>query len=63
MSTEYDLVIRNGMVCDGSGRPPVAADIAVNGQTIAAIGQMQGSRGRVELDAQVSQSRRASSTC
>jgi len=52
MSTEYDLLIRNGMIYDGSGRPPVAGDIAVNGATIAAIGQLRGARGRLELDAQ-----------
>ena len=52
MSTEYDLLIRNGMIYDGSGRPPVAGDIAVNGASIAAIGQLRGARGRAELDAQ-----------
>jgi N-acyl-D-amino-acid deacylase len=52
MSTEYDLLIRNGMIYDGSGRPPVTGDIAVNGATIAAIGQLRGARGRLELDAQ-----------
>ena len=52
MSTEYDLIIRNGTIYDGSGRPPVTGDIAVNGETIAAIGQLRGSRGRAELDAQ-----------
>jgi N-acyl-D-amino-acid deacylase len=40
------------MIYDGSGRPPVAGDIAVNGETIAAIGRLQGARGQVELDAQ-----------
>src|ERR1035441_10223884 len=52
MSTEYDLLIRDGVIFDGSGKPPVAADIAVNGQTIAAIGQLRGSHGRVEIDSQ-----------
>jgi N-acyl-D-amino-acid deacylase len=52
MSTEYDLLIRNGMIYDGSGRPAAAGDIAVNGATIAAIGQLRGARGSLELDAQ-----------
>jgi N-acyl-D-amino-acid deacylase len=52
MSTDYDIIIRNGMIYDGSGKPPAAGDVAVNGATIAAIGQLRGSRGRVELDAQ-----------
>ena len=52
MNTEYDLLIRNGTIYEGSGQPPVAGDIAVNGQTIAAIGQLPGARGRAEVDAQ-----------
>jgi N-acyl-D-amino-acid deacylase len=52
MSTDYDFIIRNGMIYDGSGTPPVAGDIAVNGETIAAIGQLRGLRSRAELDAQ-----------
>ena len=51
MSTEYDLIIRNGTVYDGSGRPPVSGDVAVNGTTIAAIGPLPTSGGRVELEA------------
>src|ERR1035441_5758828 len=51
MGTEYDLLIRNGMIYDGSGGPPKAGDIAVNGESIAAIGQLRGSRARVEIDA------------
>ena len=52
MSAEYDLLIRNGTIYDGSGRPPVTGDVAVNGQTIAAIGLLPNARGRTELDAQ-----------
>jgi N-acyl-D-amino-acid deacylase len=52
MGAEYDLLIRNGTIYDGSGQPPVSGDIAVSGQTIAAIGPRRGARGKVELDAQ-----------
>src|ERR1039457_4894220 len=51
MSTDYDIIIRNGTIYDGSGQPPVMADIALNGEAIAAIGQLRGARGRAELDA------------
>jgi len=51
MHTEYDLLIRNGTIYDGSGGPPVNGDLAVNGQTIAAIGPLANARGRAELDA------------
>jgi N-acyl-D-amino-acid deacylase len=51
MSIDYDFIIRNGTIYDGSGRPPVIGDIALNGEAIAALGQLRGARGRTELDA------------
>jgi N-acyl-D-aspartate/D-glutamate deacylase len=47
----HDLVIRNGLVVDGTGAEPFPADLAVDGDTITAIGAV-GSRGREEIDAQ-----------
>ncbi len=47
----YDLVIRNGFVLDGAGNPWVLADVAVRGDTIAAIGPALPGRGRREIDA------------
>jgi N-acyl-D-amino-acid deacylase len=47
----YDLVIRHGMVYDGSGQPPVTADIGVIRDSIAAVGNLSGARARQELDA------------
>ncbi|MBL8697084.1 MAG: amidohydrolase family protein [Alphaproteobacteria bacterium] len=46
-----DLVIRNGTLFDGTGKPPVQADIAVAGGRIAAIGRID-ERGGTEIDAQ-----------
>jgi N-acyl-D-amino-acid deacylase len=34
----YDILIRGGLVFDGSGAPPTPADVAVNGNRIAAVG-------------------------
>src|ERR1051326_7268419 len=34
----YDILIRNGMVFDGTGAPGFAADVAIAGGRIAAIG-------------------------
>ena len=34
----HDLVIRGGYLADGRGGEPVAADVAVEGTTIAAVG-------------------------
>lgn len=46
----HDLVIRNGTVIDGRGRPPLAADIAIDGGRISGVGHVA-ERGREELDA------------
>ncbi|HUO89045.1 MAG TPA: amidohydrolase family protein [Rhizomicrobium sp.] len=47
---EFDLVIRNGSVADGTGAPLRAADVAVKDGRIAAVGRIEG-RGREEIDA------------
>src|SRR5262244_1684757 len=46
----YDLVIRNGLVVDGTGSPGFEADVAVEGENIAAIGKNLGP-GKKEIDA------------
>jgi N-acyl-D-amino-acid deacylase len=48
---EYDVVIRNGTVYDGSGGAPQRADVAINGDRIAAIGELKNARARTEIDA------------
>ncbi len=48
---EYDVVIRGGTIYDGSGSPPFVGDLAIRGDTIAAIGSLGNARGRVEIDA------------
>ena len=48
---EYDVVLRGGTVYDGSGRPPVVADVAVRGDTVAAVGDLGVAKGRREIDA------------
>src|SRR6266542_2142413 len=46
----HDLVIRNGLVIDGTGSPGFEADVAVEGENIAAIGKDLGA-GKKEIDA------------
>jgi len=48
---KFDLVIRNGVVVDGSGRPRYRADIGVQGDRIAFIGRISG-RGAEDIDAE-----------
>ena len=46
----HDLVIRNGTVIDGTGGSPQEGDVAIDGQRIAAIGEVTGT-GKEEIDA------------
>lgn len=46
----FDIIIRNGLVYDGTGRAPFEADIGIQDGRIAAIGQVDG-RGHEEIDA------------
>ena len=46
----HDLVIRGGLVVDGTGNPRFSGDVAVDDGTISAMGKVTG-RGRREIDA------------
>ena len=48
---EFDVVIRGGMLYDGSGVEPVVADLAIDGDRIAAVGDLSGHTGRAEIEA------------
>jgi N-acyl-D-amino-acid deacylase len=47
----YDVVIRNGLVVDGSGLGSYRADVGIIGDTIACIGRIR-ERGAQEIDAE-----------
>lgn len=47
----YDILIRNGTVYDGSGAPGIAADIGINGTTLAAIAPALEGTGFKTIDA------------
>ncbi len=46
----HDLVIRGGTIIDGTGGAPLAADVAIDGGLITAIGHIS-THGREEIDA------------
>ena len=48
---EYDVVIRGGTVYDGLGKPGVVADVAINADTVAFIGDLSKAVGKKEVDA------------
>ena len=48
---EYDVILRNGTIYDGSGGAPVSGDLAISGDTIAALGDLGPARATIEIDA------------
>ena len=46
----FDLILQGGLIYDGSGNPPVVADIAVNNNKIVAIGAFSADQGQQVLD-------------
>ncbi|MGA2149449.1 MAG: D-aminoacylase [Bryobacteraceae bacterium] len=51
LAQNYDLVIRNGQIIDGTGSPWYGADIAIRDGHIAAIGHLASVTARVTVDA------------
>lgn len=47
----YDVILRGGTIYDGSGGAPTVADLAIQGDRIAAIGDLSNARGKVEIEA------------
>ena len=48
---EYDVVIRNGTIYDGSGEPGYVGHVYIKGDTIVSVGHEDLGRGTIEIDA------------
>lgn len=49
---EYDVIIRNGTIYDGSGEPGYRGDVAIQGDRIVAIGDIGAARAETEIGAE-----------
>ena len=47
---DYDVILRNGTIYDGSGAPPITADVGLSGDTIAFIGDLSDASGATDID-------------
>ena len=52
MTTQYDVILRNGWIYDGSGSTPYIGDLAIKDQRIVQIGNLGKARATTELDVQ-----------
>jgi N-acyl-D-aspartate/D-glutamate deacylase len=50
-ATEYDVIITNGQIVDGTGNPWLSGDIALRGDRIAKIGNLKGATAKRIIDA------------
>jgi N-acyl-D-amino-acid deacylase len=48
---EYDIVLRGGTIYDGSGKTPFVGDLAIQGDVIAAVGDLSAARAKTEIRA------------
>ena len=51
VSQQFDVIIRGGMVYDGTGRAPVRADVGIRGDRIAAVGNLSRATAPTIVDA------------
>lgn len=47
----FDVLIKNGQIVDGSGSPSYIGDLGINADTIAAVGNLEKATGTMEIDA------------
>lgn len=50
-SETYDVIIKNGQIIDGYNNPSFIGDVAINADTIVAIGNLNNAKGKLEVEA------------
>ena len=50
-AADYDVLIRNGTIYDGTGAPPYSADLAISGDRLTTIGDLSDYSADMEIDA------------
>lgn len=48
---EFDVILRHGTIYDGTGKAGFVGDVALQGDTIAALGDLKDAHGKKEIDA------------
>jgi N-acyl-D-amino-acid deacylase len=51
MTETHDVVIRGGLIYDGSGEAPRVGDVVIDGDSLVAVGSVQPGHGRTEINA------------
>jgi len=51
VETHYDVILRSGLIYDGNGGAPFKGDVAIAGDTIAAVGDLGDAKANREIDA------------
>lgn len=50
-ATSYDVLIRNGLIYDGSGQQPVRGDVAIRADRVVAVGKLTNAKATTVIDA------------
>lgn len=50
-TSQFDILIRNGLLYDGSGKPPKPGDIGIRGDRIITVGNLSGAKATTIIDA------------
>ena len=50
-AADYDVILRRGLIYDGSGSRPFVGDVAISKDAIAAVGDLTGKKARKEINA------------